>query len=193
MAVGVISLLFAGIQGSEAARLESDRITTQGIVVRKFRARQMPDGTPAARIIEVRYLEDAHPTPQGARPTDATNSLFEAPAEAPTGEGDRPSPDRNWPTDVAAMSAEAAASDAYRWMQIEVLSASLFDRLQTGAVVDFSYRLSDPDAARLSVELPLWRPPLWQYGVMGVTFGGAAYFFLKALFLRRSPTRQSRR
>ncbi|MEO1209000.1 MAG: hypothetical protein AAFX78_05590 [Cyanobacteria bacterium J06638_20] len=187
-AVGIISLLFAGIQGSEAARLETDRITTQGIVIRKFRNhRQQDEMSPMVRLIEVRYLNDTPPAMSNSWQAEPSSSPLNRSFSTNENVGrDRPAPPR-----MARESVDALA-DAYQTLTIEILSASVFDRLQVGGVVDFSYRLSEPETARLAEEESTWRPPLWEYGVMGVTFGGAAYFFLKAIFMRREAAQKGR-
>ncbi|MEO1146625.1 MAG: hypothetical protein AAFY26_13655 [Cyanobacteria bacterium J06638_22] len=187
-AVGIISLLFAGIQGSEAARLETDRITTQGIVIRKFRDhRQQDEPSTMVRLVEVRYLNDLSPAIINSWQAETSSSPFDRSFHTEENLGsDRPSPPR------MARESVDAISDEYQTLTIEILSASLFDRLQVGAVVDFSYRLSEPETARLAEEASIWHPPLWEYGVMGVTFGGAAYFFLKAIFMRREAAQRGR-
>jgi hypothetical protein len=189
--VGIISLLFAGIQGSEATRLETDRIPTQGIVIRKFRHhRQQDETSKMVRLIEVRYLNDSPPSMGNPRQAESSSSPFDLSFTANEGiGGDRPSPS---PSPRRARERVDAVSDEYQTLTIEILSASLFDRLQVGSVVDFSYHLSEPETAQLSEEASIWRPPLWEYGVMGVTFGGAAYFFLKAIFMRREAARRGR-
>lgn len=186
-AVGIISLLFAGIQGSEAARLETDRVTTQGIVIRKLRDHeQQQDPSQRTRLVEVRYLNDLPTAIRDLRQAEASSSPFDLPYN---NDSDRWSDRPSLPPHRARESVDAISED-YQTLTIEILSSSLFDRLQVGAVVDFSYRLSEPEAARLVEELSLWRPPVWEYGVMGVTFGGAAYFFLKAIFMRRDAARK---
>jgi len=186
-AVGVISLLFAGIQGSEAARLETDRITTQGIITRKFRDRRQQEGqSRIVRLVEVRYLSVVSPIAEDRVQTEAASSPFDSPRDGAEPWGDRP------PLFPNAMESMETPAEGDQILCIEVLSSSLFQRLQVGAVVDFSYRLSEPSAARLVEELSLWQPPIWEYGVMGVTFGGAVYFFLKAIFIRREAARKGR-
>lgn len=188
-AVGIISLLFAGIQGSEAARLESDRITTQGIILRKFRDRRQTEARASSvRIIEVRYLSDLPGPIENRVQTEASNFPFDSAHDSLKDTwSDRPPLSPNSTREDIEFPAEA-----YQTLLIEVLSSSLFERLQEGMVVNFSYSPTHPESARLSDELALWRPPVWEYGVMGITFGGAAYFFLKALFMRRGASQQRR-